>query len=115
MPRCDFDPTLTNVFAGAFDDAFNLLTIANPFYATLGSQANLRFQLANWFLVNSQLVEHGRSHLTAAAVVAFGSKEQQRHPLGTAITECAEQLRLQYLVPNGVGAAFGNAQACNST
>ena len=88
MPRCDFDPTLTNVFAGAFDDAFNLLTIANPFYATLGSQANLRFQLANWFLVNSQLVEHGRSHLTAAAVVAFGSKEQQRHPLGTAITEC---------------------------
>ena len=83
MPRCDFDPTLTNVFAGAFDDAFNLLTKANLFYATLGSQTNLRFQLANWFVVNSHLVEDGRSQLTAAAVDAFGSKEQ-RHPLGTA-------------------------------
>ena len=71
MPRCNFDPILTDVFAGAFDDAFNLLTIANPFYATLGSQVNLRFQLANWFLVNSHLVEHGRSHLTAAAVDAI--------------------------------------------
>ena len=86
MPRCDFDPTLTNVFAGAFDDAFNdalIMTKANLFYATLGSQTNLRFQLTNWFLVNSHLVEHGRSQLTAAAVDAFGSKEQ-RHPLGTA-------------------------------
>ena len=47
MPRCDFDPILTDVVAGAFDDAFNLLTTANPFYATFGSQTNLRFQLAN--------------------------------------------------------------------
>ena len=87
MPRCDFDPTLTNVFAGAFDDAFNLLTKANLFYATLGSQTNLRFQLANWFVVNSHLVEDGRSQLTASAVDAFGSKEQ-RHPLGPPISEC---------------------------
>ena len=80
MPSCDFDPSVTDVFAGAFDDAFNRLTKENPFYATLGSQVNLRFQLANWFLVNSHLVELGRSHLTASAVDAFGLKEQ-RHRL----------------------------------
>jgi hypothetical protein len=71
VPRCEFDPTLTDVFAGAFDDAFNLLKVTNPLYATLGSQVNLRFRLAKWFLVNCHLVERGRSHLTAAAFDAF--------------------------------------------
>ena len=78
MPRCNFDPNLTDIFAGAFDDAFTLLTITNPFYATFGSQVNLRFQLANWFLVNSHLVERGKSHLTASAIEAFALKGQRQ-------------------------------------
>ena len=86
MPGCNFDPNLTDIFAGAFDDAFTLLTITNPFYATLGSQVNLRFQLANWFLVNSHLVEHGKSHLTATAVDAF-CPQPFRAPRGLALEE----------------------------
>ena len=94
MPRCDFDPILTDVVAGAFDDAFNLLTTANPFYATFGSQTNLRFQLANWFLVNSHLVEHGRSHLTAAAVDEFVLSPSERRLGGT--TEDGRRDRVRF-------------------